>query len=178
MTTGGRWPRPRVGLTLSLPQAGRQVLGIDLNRSESRPGRRQLLLCFPTLKHSTRGIGGRSLHRGISIRPMSAMGQSRPSGRSLIIVMFRFAPKSGQIADIPECLLAHPSTHSRLTAAPLLYRRVVTLARVGEILAQQLDFYGGARAGLTCWNDIRKEMSSVVAPRLLAAGRDDRWPTN
>jgi hypothetical protein len=31
-------------------------------------------------------------------------------------------------------VLAHPSTYSRLTAPPLLYRRVVTLARVGEIL--------------------------------------------
>src|SRR5262249_35545265 len=35
---------------------------------------------------------------------------------------------------IPESRHAHPSTHSRLTAPPLLYRRVVTLARVGEIL--------------------------------------------
>ena len=38
------------------------------------------------------------------------------------------------VCRIEKKELAHPSTYSRLTAPPLLYRRVVTLARVGEIL--------------------------------------------
>ena len=38
------------------------------------------------------------------------------------------------ISNIEEKSSPTPSTHSRLTAPPLLYRRVVTLARVGEIL--------------------------------------------
>src|SRR5262245_51626673 len=58
-------------------------------------------------KDSTLRYDRRLLHCGISSESMSAMG-----GKGL----------------------AHPSTHSRLTAPPLLYRRVVTLARVGEIL--------------------------------------------
>src|SRR5262249_17885637 len=79
-------------LRLRMPRKRPQVLGGDLNRSESRRGRRQLLLCFPTLKHSTRGIGGGGLPSGGSIRPLSALGlkQTLP----LAPAMSAFPPKA------------------------------------------------------------------------------------
>src|SRR6266481_7293898 len=53
------WPVPQSGgRTLSLPQANQQVLGPDLNRSESRSGRYQPLL-GATPDHSTLRCAGR-----------------------------------------------------------------------------------------------------------------------
>src|SRR6516162_1006806 len=81
-------------------------------RSESRRGRHQLLPCFPILKHSTRGIGGRSLHCEISIRPMSALGEKQHAVRYAMSAL----PPKADIANLgstcPLCAnrdLAHCS---------------------------------------------------------------------
>jgi len=58
---------------LSLPPSGRAVLGADLNCSESRWGAADP----PAVLHPIR-CGRSPLHRGISVRPMSAGVQSRP----------------------------------------------------------------------------------------------------
>ena len=67
---------PPVGLrhALNLPQKGRQVLWLDLNCSESRCCR-PFLCCHPMIAHH-------SLHCGMSSRPMSALGQTRPCGHA------------------------------------------------------------------------------------------------
>ena len=58
--------------TLKLPHRGRQVLGADLNHSESRRGSGGSRSCAAASNDSTPRCGGRSLHCGISIRPCRA----------------------------------------------------------------------------------------------------------
>ena len=63
---------------LRMPRKLPQVLGADLNRSESRRRRCQHR-CPSNLKDSTAGYGERLLRCGISIRRMTAVGHSRPT---------------------------------------------------------------------------------------------------
>ena len=72
---------PGVRLSMSrLSQGGRQVLGHVLNRSESRRGAAAPPVL--DLNDSTSRRGGRPLHCGISIQPMTGVGQSRRSNTS------------------------------------------------------------------------------------------------
>src|SRR5262249_29201299 len=57
--------------SLSLPRAGKYVLGPDLNRSESRGALPTPPVLPPTIAHTS------LLHCGISVLSLSAMGQFR-----------------------------------------------------------------------------------------------------
>src|SRR5689334_10509087 len=74
--------------------------------------------------------------------------------------------------------VCNPLAYPWLTAPPFLNRWVATLARVSEILVEQLDFYRRARTIFTGWNDIREGMSGVITARLLAPGRDNGRASN
>src|SRR6188768_1687459 len=75
-------------------------------------------------------------------------------------------------------LVRNPSAYPRLTAPPFLNHWVATLARMGEILIAQLDFYRCARSNFARWNDVRKKVSCVIAARLLASGCNDGRTSN
>src|SRR5262245_16435610 len=106
-----RWRRRSLRRTLKLPQKGRQVLGADLNRSESTG-------CQPD--DSTRGASA-PLHCGISVPPLSAMGQSRRIDMLGAVAACPLRSESGQkdkhfgksaFVPIPDSCVAATASYS------------------------------------------------------------------
>src|ERR1700704_2755750 len=69
--------------------------------------------------------------------------------------------------------------YARRTTVPHLNRcGVGALSRMGQVLGEKNDRDVFARACFSCWNDIRKAVTGIVAARLVPARCDDLRTTD